>query len=117
MGEVTVTIGVTRLLGEDYVEIDALVDTGAIYSQIPKGILDHAGVATAGQLSFLLADGSHSDMDYGFAMIRLDGEIRPSMVVFGVESGTPLLGVTALENFGLGVDPINLELVSVELRA
>ena len=69
-----------------------------------------------GQQQFILADDRPVDLDIGFAMLQLNGEIKPVMVVFGADQGTPLLGMTTLKMFGLGVDPIHQELVPITLR-
>jgi predicted aspartyl protease len=43
----------------------------------------------------------------------MEGQELIVLVVFAPEGMDPLLGATALETFGLAVDPINLRLVPV----
>ena len=117
MGQFTAIVGVSNLAGEGFTQVDALVDTGAIYSWIPRDVLGQVGVTPVGQQQFVLADDNAVDLDIGFAMFHLNGDVRPVLVVFGAEQGTPLLGMTALEMFGPGADPIHQELVPIILRA
>lgn len=43
--------------------------------------------------------------------MRLNGETYPVPVVFAPDGAGSLLGATALEIFGLGVDPVNEALI------
>ena len=45
-------------------------------------------------------------MQYGFARISFLGDETVSHVIFGAENAEPLLGVVALENTGVRVDPV-----------
>ncbi len=54
------------------------------------------------------------EYDVGEARLRLDGRERTTQVVFGPEGVTPLLGVTTLQLFHLGVDPLQERLVPVQ---
>ena len=46
-------------------------------------------------------------------MVTLEGETLPTLVIFGAEGSEPLLGLVTLEEFGLGVDPVDERLVPV----
>ena len=46
-------------------------------------------------------------------MARLDGQVLPTLVVFAAPTDATLLGVVTLEEFGLGIDPINQKLMRV----
>ncbi len=45
--------------------------------------------------------------------VRLNGQTRTTLVVFGEEATLPLLGAYTLEGFGLAADPVNRRLVPV----
>jgi predicted aspartyl protease len=45
--------------------------------------------------------------------VRIDGRTQPTIVIFGDPGTEPLLGVVTLEEFGLGVDPVNRWLIPV----
>ena len=47
----------------------------------------------------------------GQVRMRLEGQELVVLAVFTAEDADPLLGVTALEIFGFGADPINQRLI------
>lgn len=52
-----------------------------------------------------LANGEPIELPYGFARVSFLGDETVTHVIFGPEDAEPLLGVVALENTGLAVDP------------
>ena len=113
MGTFSVPIEVSRPNGDQFVSIDALVDTGASYCVFPGDVLAGLGVVVEENRTFELADGRVVELPLGYVSIRLAGKqiIAPS--VFGPETASPLLGATALEISGLAVDPMRQILVPV----
>ena len=93
--------------------ITALVDTGATYTLVPAPILRRLGVEPIGRQTFHVADGSRVEREIGWLLVRIDGEERPTVVVFGDDGAEPLLGAVTMEEFGLGVDPVRRRLVPV----
>ncbi len=94
--------------------IEALVDTGATYTVVPRDVLERLGIAP--QLRrFRIADGRLVELDMAVVMMRLEGQTLPTLCIFGEPGMDALLGVVTLEEFGLGVDPVNQRLVPVEL--
>ena len=88
------------------------VDTGALYSFVPEDRLEAIGVEPAATRELLLADGCQQTRLLGFCDLQvegLEGSI-PCPVVFAPKGSLYLLGATALENFGVEVDPINKRL-------
>ena len=94
-----------------------LVDTGATGSMAPASDLAKAGIQPVGATAYDVADGSGRDayvlangqaveLPFGFARVRFMGSETVSKVVFGPDDAEPLLGVTALESTGIGVDPV-----------
>ena len=94
--------------------VEALVDTGATYTQLPTSILRSMGVIPLGSMSFILADGQSVARDVGETPLRIGDMVRTSPVIFGDEDSHALLGAVTLEIFGLGVDPVNERLIPVE---
>lgn len=82
-----------------------LVDTGAIDCMAPASALRKAGVRPEKRKVYELADGSKLDYDVGFARVTFMGEETVAQVIFGPEGVEPILGVVALENTGIGVNP------------
>lgn len=99
----------------DPVEIELLVDTGALFSVVPAGILDALGVMRIDRQQFTLADGSSVSYDVGEVIFVVNGRARTSQVVFGPEGVTPLLGAFTLESLGLMVNPVTRELLPMRL--
>ena len=93
--------------------MEALVDTGATYSVIPKDVLDELGVVVEETRSFEIADGTEIELQSGEASIRVGEKRVTVVVVFGPEGASPLLGATTLEMASLAVDPIREILVPV----
>jgi clan AA aspartic protease len=111
MGTFTVRIEVAALSGDRFIATDALVDTGATYSLLPRKILRDLGVKPIDRIPFQLADERQVEYNIGEVRIRLDGHQRVAVVVFGDDETAPLIGATTLELFSLAVDPIKRRLV------
>ena len=115
MGTFPVQIEVSNREGTRTRDTEALVDTGAFYTLLPTPMLEELGIAPTWTESFSLADGSKVEIGVGEAIVRFNGDWRPSFVVFGPEEAEPLLGAHTLEGFGLTVDPRNQQLIAAKL--
>ncbi len=93
--------------------IEALVDTGASYSWIPRDVLDGLGAQPDEERVFLLADGREVRYPIAWVQVKLGDRIQPTLAVFGDNGTEPILGAFTLEGFGLGVDPVNRRLIPV----
>jgi len=96
-------------------ELELVADTGAIYTIVPRKELRILGIEPMGSRKFRLADGRLIKRPVGIIEIQVRSTMAHSMVVFGANSDVPLLGVTALEELGLQVDPISGKLKPLEL--
>jgi clan AA aspartic protease len=88
------------------------VDTGALYSFVPEDYLERIGVEPSATRRVVLADGKQETRLLGFCDFQiegLEGNI-PCPVIFAPKGSLFLLGATALENFGVEVDPIHKKL-------
>ncbi|MCH7712137.1 MAG: retroviral-like aspartic protease family protein [Chloroflexi bacterium] len=101
---------------ETFETLEAWVDTGASYTLIPKGVMERLGHGPTHQRPFRLADGSVVELGLCQAPLRIGEETAIVSCVFGDENTEPLLGATALEEFGLGVDPINHTLIPIVMN-
>jgi clan AA aspartic protease len=88
-------------------EAEFLVDIGAIDCLAPKDRLRAAGIKPEGKAVYELADGSPVELEYGFARIEFFGETTVVQIIFGAPDSEPILGVVALENVGVVVDPVS----------
>jgi clan AA aspartic protease len=96
-------------------QIEALVDTGATYTVIPRDVLERLGITPQFRRRFRVADGRVVDLDMAVVMVRIVGQTLPTICIFGEEGMNALLSAVTLEEFGLGVDPANQRLVPIEL--
>jgi len=94
--------------------VELLVDTGAVYTVLPRSLLEELGVEPMGKRRFRLADNRVVERDVGIVGIEIKGIKTHTPVVFGDE-GVYLLGVVTLEELGLEVDPVSGELKPMEL--
>ena len=113
MGTFNVSLQVGDLESCQFVDVEALVDTGASHTTLPQDILYHLGVGSVEKVSFELADGRVVEYDVGEARLRLDNRERTTLVVFGPQGSSPLLGATTLQLFNLAVDSTRERLVTV----
>jgi len=117
MGEVRVSLFVTNLrTGARSEEIPALADTGATLCVIPRAVLEELGIRPIRRVPFVLADGRRVSRDAGDAGVGVNGESVACHVLFGDPGDATLLGLTALEQLGLGVDPVHRRLIPADLR-
>ena len=114
MGTFTVPISIGDPQGENWIELDALVDTGASVTSVPGSILRELGVMPVASQQFRFAQGEVRQMDMGRTWIDVDGREEMTLFVFNDEGTPPLLGALALEALFLGVDPVAQRLIPVE---
>ena len=82
---------------------------------LPSSMLVGIGVVPEWSSDFELADGSEVNLQMANVRIRLDGQERPRVCIFGPEDSQPLLGADTLEGFGLMADPVNRRLIPARL--
>ncbi len=97
------------------VELEFLVDAGAIFSVMPAKALRKLGIKTMDREEFTLADGTRQEYPVGEATFEFGGKTGTSKVVFAPDNVTPLLGALTLETLGLMVNPVTRELRPMRL--
>jgi len=75
--------------GERFVPLEALVDTGSMYTWVPRDVLQRLGVTAEEQWPFELANGREVRYPVAWAQIRIGGREQPTIVVFGAGRGHP----------------------------
>ena len=105
MGETYVTIEVGDVRGERFEAVEVMVDTGSTFTAVSGDLLRRLGVAVERTAQSELADGSLAPVEIGQAMIRLEGQVFTTPVIFGEEGEQNLLGV----------DPVARRLVPVNV--
>jgi len=95
-----------------FFEAEFWVDTGALYSFVPEDYLERIGIEPSTKRNLIFADGRQDTRLLGFCDFQIEdfeGNI-PCPVIFAPKGSLFLLGATALENFGVEVDPIQKKL-------
>lgn len=113
MGTFRIAIEIGDPEGQHWETMEALVDTGASYTLIPRSLLERLGVSGTFRHPFVLADGRQLECEVAETRVRLNGRTRTTLVIFGEEGAAPLLGADTLEGFGLAPDPVGRRLISV----
>jgi predicted aspartyl protease len=90
--------------------IKFLIDSGAVFSVVPRKILDELSIRPVGRQKFRLANGDHISREKGIAMFRYGDRVGGADVIFGEENDSNLIGATTLEALGLALDPLQREL-------
>ena len=99
---------------EKVIEVEDIVDTGAIYSVVRRDVLEQLGVKPVERRRFR-AFGGYVERDIGEVGMVLMGRRRIIPVIFGEDGDPAVVGVTALEIFGLEVDVVRGVLKEAEL--
>lgn len=111
MGHFSVPLEVFSSDGTRSVTIDAMVDTGASYTCLPKALLQDLGIVPSRKVESKLADGTLVEDDVAIARMNIQNVEVAAYVVFVEEPAPTLLGVIALESALLAVDPIEHRLI------
>ncbi|MGH9362520.1 MAG: aspartyl protease family protein [Thermoanaerobaculia bacterium] len=84
-----------------------LVDSGAIYTLLPKDAWQAIELLPKRSASFTLADGTRIERQISECHITLPQGDGTSPVILGEEGDEPLLGAVTLEILGLVLNPFN----------
>lgn len=95
--------------------VEFLIDSGAIYSFVPRDVLSRLGIMPHARQRFRLADGSAIERDRGDAMYFYKGLKGAAPVIFGEPGDAKLLGAVTLESLGLALDFVHRDLVPLPM--
>ena len=82
-----------------------LVDAGAFYTVMSRRTLKALGVLPTEKVRLKVADSLTTERDLGVMHASYRDKARSTYVVFGERGDSPVLGVLALEELRLRVDP------------
>lgn len=94
--------------------LEALVDTGAMFTVIPTPILERLGVKPFDTVPVRFASGEIKQWRITQLEAELDGQRRPILCLFGSPDAPALIGAHTPEAFLLTVDPVEKKLVPKE---
>lgn len=95
-------------------DLELLVDTGSTYTWVKRGRLERLGIRPMGRRRFRTIEGRVVEREIGEAIVECLGERATCIIVFAEEDDVEVLGVTALENLALEVDPVTKQLKKAE---
>lgn len=95
--------------------VDFLVDSGAVYSFVPRDVLERLGIASHSRQQFRLADGSVIERDRGDAIFFYRNQQGAAPVIFGEPGDAALLGAVTLESLGFVLDAIRRDLLPLPM--
>src|SRR6266496_6784925 len=73
MGHFWVSIAVGRGPSDRFAALDALVDTGATYTWVPRDVLDGLGIVPEEEWPFVLADGREVRYPVAWVQLKIEG--------------------------------------------
>jgi len=99
---------------DQQLDLEGLVDTGALFTQIPADFLSRIGIMPSGTRAVHYADGARDVVPVAKADIAIDGVETATVVLCGRPGSLVLVGAATIETLGLGVDPIHKKLIAIE---
>ncbi len=93
---------------------DALVDTGATWTAIPRRLADGLELQLVGNIRLRTAGGPR-EFEQSFVYLELQGKSMVAPVVIADLYDGVLIGITTLESLGFAVDPTSQTLVEAEI--
>ena len=91
-------------------KVEFLIDSGAVYSVVPRALLERLKIPPLTEQEFRLANGDRIVRQKGVAVFRYQDRVGGADVIFGEEGDSSLLGAFTLEALGLSLDPLRREL-------
>lgn len=116
MGILAIAIQVCDSAGLQFEETSVTIDTRSTYTTLPRSLLERLDVPVQRTLDSETADGRIIPVQVSETTIYLDGIRITTPVIFAEPWEPSLLGVVALEQASLGVDPITQRLIPVPIQ-
>ena len=114
MGHVTTKVTITNPDESGRSQhVDALVDTGATFTVIPRRLADELSLPITGQRRVRTANGEAA-LDSARAIVQINGQSEINPVLVSDTLDRVLIGVITLETLSLTVDPTTGELNEAE---
>jgi predicted aspartyl protease len=114
MGLTSVTMLVKGKRGRSR-KVKMLVDSGAVWSVLPKDVWEALGLKAERSHGFSLADGTVIERNVSQCRFRYEGNEAWSPVVLGEEGDVALLGCVTLETLVLVLNPFDHSLRPMRL--
>ncbi len=116
MGLTVLRLEVANPASPDVVEtVEFLIDSGALYSLVPRPVLQRLGINPLRMQTFRLANGQSIERQIGGALFKYQDRVGWATVIFGEAEDSTLLGAYTLESMGLSLDPVRRQLVPLPM--
>jgi len=116
MGLTVLKLEVANPASPDVAEaVEFLVDSGALYSLVPRPVLERLGINPLRVQTFRLANGQSIERQIGVALFKCRDRVGGATVIFAEEEDSTLLGAYTLESMGFSLDPVRRELVPLPM--
>lgn len=116
MGLTILTLDIAHPATPDQREpVEFLIDSGAVYSFVPRVVLERLNIESHSRQKFRLADGSTIDRDRGDALFFYQGHRGAAPVIFAEPGDATLLGAVSLESLGFVLDAVRRALLPLPM--
>jgi len=105
MGETFVKFKVYGSNGR-YVELEAIVDTGATFTKIPESVASELGLQVKYETEVELGDKRIVRRGLALGEVEIENVRRPVLIAIGKEEERAVIGYTTLELLGFKVNPV-----------
>ncbi len=95
--------------------VEFMVDSGAVYSVVPRKTLIRLGIKPEEEREFTLANGQMIKRSLGIARFEYEKHRGGAPVIFGEKGNSALLGATTLEAMGMALDPLKRQLMPLPM--
>ncbi len=101
--------------GSRFQRVIVVAGSENIYSVLPSTLLEMLGVAAGWESRFTLPGGGWEMLPMAEVRMRIDGQERTTICVYGKVDGEPTLGRHTLAAFGLAADHDEQKLVQADM--
>ena len=116
MGITKLGLSITNPKNElNYQHLTFLIDSAAMYSVVPEAVLEKLNIKVQRKEKFSLMDGSVVERALGELRFQYKNRKGTAPVIFGKDKDLTILGITALEVMGYGLNPLEGKLTELKL--
>ena len=101
--------------GSRFHRVIVVAGSDNIYSVLPSTLLEMIGVSSEWESRFTLPSGGWEMLPMAEVRMRINGQERTTVCVYGKADGEPILGRHTLATFGLAADHGEQKLVQADM--